>query len=140
MRKLLLMIGVGLLVGAAAPHRVFAVTDEAQAIEAAQSFLVLLDNGQTEAAFDATSEIHRSLHIREEWVKLNCYQRGYYGPLVHRTIEKVAPKSSFPKHPDGDFFVIVFESTFLNKERTREIVAVMLEAEEFWRVTDYLCN
>ena len=140
MRKLLLIIGVGLLVGAAAPHRVFAVTDEAEAIEAAQSFLALLDNGQSEAAFDATSEIHRSLHVREEWVKLNGYQRGYYGPLVHRTIEKVATKSSFPKHPDGDFFVIVFESTFLNKERTREIVAVMLEADGFWRVTDYLCN
>jgi len=139
-QKNTLILFFGLLLCAWLPQRAAVASDETAALASATAFLALLDQGDIAAAFDATSSYHRSYQERERWVASIGTQRLFYGPLVNRVASKTVLKDSYPKNPDGDYVVIVFQSSFAHKEQTTEVVAVSPDANGLWRVSDYLCN
>ncbi|AMV72325.1 hypothetical protein DBW_1973 [Desulfuromonas sp. DDH964] len=140
MKTTVLILSFSLLLGAWLPPGAAIASDEAAALQSATAFLALLDQGDIAAAFDATSTYHRSSQQRERWVASIGTQRSFYGPLVNRVASKTVFKDSYPKNPDGDYVVIVFQSSFTHKRQTTEIVAVTADANGQWRVSDYICN
>ncbi len=114
--------------------------DDEIAIEAATSFLHLLDSGQVEEAFLATSKLHQNSGRKMWWIAENKNQRHYYGSLTNRTIKSTQTKSTLPHLPDGEYFVITYNSSFEHKKETLERVEVVKESENIWKVTEYYCH
>ena len=140
MRRSILILFFSLSACAWFPQSAALALDDSTAIESASTFLALLDRGDISAAFETTTAFHRSYWQRDRWVDSIGTLRSFYGPLINRAASKTVHKDSYPKHPDGEYIVIVFESSFSRKRQTTEIVAVTPDGDGRWRVSDYICN
>jgi hypothetical protein len=139
-KKLFAVLILSLAILSAAPARLLAAEPETLALDAAQQFLALLDAGEIDKGFEATSAFHKEMWVKEWWVKLNGAQRAAFGPLVNRAVKSAKPATTVPRQPDGDYYLISYESSFARKAKAVEFVEVVLEKDQTWRVTEYSCN
>ena len=59
------------------------------------------------------------------------------GKLVSRKVKSASYKTSLPGAPDGEYVVIEFETSFLNKKTAVETVTPMMDNDGNWRVSGY---
>ncbi|MCL7486667.1 MAG: DUF4019 domain-containing protein [Desulfobulbaceae bacterium] len=116
-----------------------AANDEAtaQAIMAAEEFLLLLDTVQYVRSWDGEASFFKSQVPRDTWIKQISSLRPALGKVITRLILDARHVTKLPGAPDGQYVVIQYNTNFENKREAVETVTPMLDKDGKWRVSGY---
>ncbi len=114
---------------AAAPAR-----DEAQ--QSGEAWLTLIDNGMYAESWKDASAYFRSRVPEKQWVEMVKGVRAPLGKLVSRKQQGITFTKSLPGAPDGDYAVIVFQTSYANKASAVETLTLMADGNK-WRAAGY---
>lgn len=112
-------------------------TRQDEAIQAAKSFLKLVDRGDYDQSWEEASSLLISLVSKKEWVETLSGVRPPLGQSIQRSVTSSKFMSSAPGVPDGEYAKVVFSSSFDHKESAVETVMTMLDKDGRWRVAGY---
>jgi hypothetical protein len=110
---------------------------EAAAVSAAEKWLVTVDAGKYAASWKEASEFFRNAVRPEQWEQSIRAARKPLGKLISRKVQTTTYKTSLPGAPDGEYVVIQFETSFVNKKAAIETVTPMMDKDGKWRVSGY---
>lgn len=127
---------VGILVGT---NAIWAADGEAEeaAIEAAQTWLGLVDAGDFDESWKSAATYFRNAVEQAQWERMMTSGRVPLGKLVSRRVLTARYETTLPGAPDGEYVVIQFESVFENKAEAIETVTPMRNGDGVWRVSGY---
>jgi hypothetical protein len=111
-------------------------TREDAAIEAADSWLALVDAGDYEASWRASSKLMRDAVSAADWAATAGAVRRPLGKLISREVRSATLTNTLPGAPDGEYVVIQYDAVFENKQAAVETVTPMQE-DGAWRVSGY---
>ena len=110
---------------------------ENKAIKSAEAFLSLVDSGKYEKSWDEASLFFKSQITQKQWSEKLSALRPFFGNIIHRTVKHTRYLTSVPGAPDGEYVIVVFQSSFEKKTSASETVTPMLDKDGKWRVTGY---
>lgn len=110
---------------------------ENEAIKSAVDYLGLVDTGQYDKSWDEASMFFKSQISQTQWAEKLSSLRPLFGKVINRTIINTKYLTSAPGAPDGEYVIVVFQTSFENKKSAIEQVTPMLEKDGKWRVTGY---
>jgi len=113
------------------------VEKEKAAVTAAERWLAIIDEGKYAKSWEETAEYFKSAVKQEQWIQSLQSVRKPLGKLFFRRVKSKAYMTSLPGAPDGQYVVIQFESSFVNKKSAFETVTPVLEKDGNWRVSGY---
>jgi len=123
-------------IGAVAAEAQDAATSVVQA--AARDWLVLADQGDTAATYDAAGAQFRKAMTRAGWGEALASVRKPLGALQRRTTAATTFRTSTPgAAPAEDFALVRFRTEFAAKADARETVTLQREPDGRWRVVGY---
>lgn len=118
------------------PMVVVAGPREDAAVQAAEAWLLLVDEGQYAASWKATAPLFQKQVAEKAWEKMAAAVREPLGALRSRKLASAVLTHALPGAPDGEYVVIQFQSSFANKAEAVETVTPMLDGE-VWKVSGY---
>jgi hypothetical protein len=107
------------------------------AVKASDAWLQLIDSGKYEESWEEASLLFKNAIKKEDWVKQIKTIREPFGKMLQRTFKSAEYMTSMPGAPDGEYYVIQYESSFENKKSAVETITPMLDKEGKWRVSGY---
>ncbi|MGC2210419.1 MAG: DUF4019 domain-containing protein [Candidatus Korobacteraceae bacterium] len=110
---------------------------EKAATEAANRWLALVDSGDYAASWETAAPMFKQSIAQDQWVKMVKDKRAPMGKLVSRTLKSAVYTTSLPGAPDGQYVVIVYESSFEHKKSAIETVTPSLGKDGQWKVSGY---
>jgi len=113
------------------------VEKQTKAIEAAQGWLKLIDNGKYKASWDMAALVFKTVVLKEDWVKKASDVRAPFGKVASREIMGYQYTKALPGVPEGEYVIIQFKTAFQNGLKGIETITPMLEADGAWRTTGY---
>jgi hypothetical protein len=113
---------------------------ESRAIEAMQIWLKLVDEGNYTQSWANACQYFKGIVKQNQWEQAMKGARQPLGKALSRNLKGAEYKTSLPGAPDGEFVIIMFESSFENKKSAIETVTAMLEKDGMWRVAGYFIN
>jgi hypothetical protein len=105
---------------------------------AARAWLELTDSGDAEASWAASGKKFQSAINAAGWREALAKARAPFGKAVSRTAAGTRFDTKFPNGPDGEYALIVFDTTFEHATGAHESVTLEREADGTWRVIGYL--
>jgi len=90
----------------------------------AENYLVMLDQGRSEEAWQEMSAIFQALGNQSLWLNRQQAIRSAYGPCVSRQFTRIDYRKSYNLSPDGQYFIVQFRSSYQNKLDTVETVVI----------------
>lgn len=109
-----------------------AETFPSEAINTAENFTEMLDNGNFEAAYLSTATLFKALNTESEWIDSISPTRDLFGKTLQRKIKAVKKTSEYSRLPDGTYIMVYFETKLENKKKAAEIVLIC-EENNNWR-------
>jgi hypothetical protein len=139
MRKLMVVLVLGAVMGAMAPATVRAGNEaaEKQAIAAAQAWLALVDAGKFAESWETAAAMFRAAVTKADWVRMVGAVRTPLGNVVSRKLKAKQFTTTLPGAPDGQYVVIQFDTGFEHKAAAAEMITPMLDKDGSWRVCGY---
>jgi Protein of unknown function (DUF4019) len=116
------------------------VADQAaveQGTKAADAWLKLVDAGDYAASYKETSSLFKDQVSEAKWVQKGGAARQPLGPLVSRRMKTAQFSTTLPGAPDGQYVVILYDTSFANKKAAIETVVTMLDKDGKWHVAGY---
>ena len=110
---------------------------ETVAVAEAEQWLSLVDAGKYEQSWKEAAEYFRNAVSQEKWELSLLAVRSPLGKLISREVKSTKYKTSLPGAPDGEYVIILFDTSFSNKKSAIETVTPMLEKDGSWRVSGY---
>lgn len=110
---------------------------EKLAIEAAEPWLALIDQGQYARSWETAAEQLKDNVERRDFVKKLSGSRKLFGDVISRTLESKQYLTSVPGAPDGQYVLLQYKTSFTNKKLATETITPMLEKDKKWRVSGY---
>ena len=110
---------------------------EKLATKAAQTWLLLVDEGKYEESWDKATNNFQMAISRDKWKETLTFVRTPLGTIVSRVVKSAQFTTTLPGVPDGRYVVIKFASSFEKKKEAVETVVPMQEADGAWRVSGY---
>ncbi len=114
-----------------------AKASEKEALQAAESWLALVDQGKYEESWQQASTLFRRSVTMEQWKQAVTSARDLLGEVKTREFNRAEKHTSLPGVPDGQYVVIFFDSTFEKKKQGVETITPMLDKDGTWRVSGY---
>ena len=114
----------------------FAAPANEQAAPSGVAWLKLIDSAKYADSWREASTYFRSRVPEKQWVTTVQTVRAPLGALVSRKQRSVTFTTTMPGSPDGNYGVIVFDTSYQNKASAMEQLTVMAEGEK-WRVAGY---
>jgi hypothetical protein len=108
-----------------------------KATEAAEDWLLLVDEGKWAESWESLSSLARSKVGKDQWVQSVGSAREMFGGLLNRTVKTQEYTTTMPGAPDGHYVIIQFETSFEKKQSAIETVTPMLDPDGNWRVSGY---
>lgn len=102
----------------------FANDPQTLAIEAAQSFTSIIDDGNYLAAYWAGSDLLRLAMSEQKWNEQSEQVRTMLGKYERRTLKSTRSVPSFPGYPDGDYTIVNFETKLTHKAKAAEVLLI----------------
>src|SRR5262245_3838382 len=103
----------------------------------AERWLELLDGEQYDQAWQEVSKFLKTGVIRDDFVRAVGGRRAPFGMKNSRTFWGEGYRTTLRGRPDGQYYVIIFNTTF-EKKPAGSFEQVILERENTeWKVTDY---
>ena len=112
--------------------------DEKAAVEAAKTWLKLVDEGKYIESYNEAAEYFKNAITKEQWEQSLKAARTPLGKSLTRTVKSAKFMTSLPGAPDGKYVVIQFETSFENKKSATETITPMLDKDGKWRVSGYI--
>jgi hypothetical protein len=134
-RRIAALAGLLLLASPGAP-----AADETAtrvAVQAAETWLRLVDRGEYGSSWDAAAALFKGAMTRAQWEGALTGSRKPLGRLASRTLQTAQYATSLPGAPDGRYVVIQFRTSFEHKASAVETVTPMLDRDGTWRVSGY---
>jgi hypothetical protein len=103
----------------------------------ASSWLNLTDVEDFGTTWTTASSFFKAAVTESEWEQAITAARRPFGQLKSRELESATFYTTLPGAPDGEYVVLIFSSSFDQKESAVETVTVMLDQSESWRVSGY---
>ena len=113
---------------------------EKVAVETADQWLNLVDNGQYAESWELTAELFKRAVEKEAWERQMHAFREPLGKLIDRKVVKKEYMTSMPGAPDGEYVVIQYRTNFENKKTAIETVTPTKDKNGKWRVSGYYIN
>jgi hypothetical protein len=101
-----------------------------------ESWLGLIDNQKYAESWPEASTYFRNRVPRAKWVEMLKISRSPLGALKSRKATKVTTATSLPGAPDGEYTVILFQSSFENKASAVETLTLIKDKGQ-WRPAGY---
>jgi len=110
---------------------------EREAIQAADSWISLVDGEKFTKSWENTSLYFKSAVTETQWVKSLNSIRKPLGIVLSRKLIAQQYTASLPGAPDGEYVVLQYETSFNNKASSIETITPSLEKDGVWRVSGY---
>ena len=110
---------------------------EKLAIASAQSWLDIVDTEKYAESWEEAAELFKSAISEIKWVETIQVVRKPLGKVISRKLDSKKYMTSLPGAPDGEYFVIKFNTEFENKKVAVETITPMLDNDGKWRVSGY---
>lgn len=110
---------------------------EKAAVAAAENWLGMIDKGEYAESWKEAATNFRDNVSEQKWDQVMQGMRKPLGTLVSRKLKTAVYKSSLPGAPDGEYFVMQFDSSFTNKKSAVETVTNVLGKDRKWRAVGY---
>ena len=110
---------------------------EAAALEAAKTWLTMIDNGHYGESWESAAAYFKSTVTKEYWQQALPAIRKLFGEPLSRKLGSIRYTQSLPASPDGEYVVIEIATKFEKKKHAIETVIPMLESDGKWRVSGY---
>lgn len=111
--------------------------DEANALEAADRWLALIDRGDAAASWVEAADLFRAAVDEARWVESLRRAQEPLGRPVERKLRSMNYTTELPGAPDGEYVVLEYDTRFQRKRRGTETVVMMKEHGEEWRASGY---
>ena len=105
--------------------------------DAAKAWLALMDSGQYARSWKDSAQLFKKEVTQEEWEKSAKLARESLGRLVSRSLKVEQYGKSLPGDPDGEYLILVFDSSFEKRTTAGETVVPVKEKDGVWRVAGY---
>ena len=109
----------------------------ARAASEALSWLTLVDEGKYGESWKLASSAFKRGVDEAGWAKAAASARDPFGKLISRQPKHIEHATTLPGAPDGDYFVMKFETSFERKKAAIETVIAMKDIDGSWRVAGY---
>jgi Protein of unknown function (DUF4019) len=104
---------------------------------AARAWLALTDRGDADASWAAAGKKFRTALDAAGWAKALAQARTPLGATIERAALSTKFETKFPNGEQGEYALILFETSFAKKTRARESVTLERESDGVWRVVGY---
>lgn len=116
----------------------FGQVDTSTAAKAASSaWLEKLDASDIGSTWDSAASMFKSAITRDAWSKAAQAARSPLGNVESRTEKSATSLGSIPGAPDGQYFVLQYDTEFEHKAASVETITVALDSDNEWRVAGY---
>jgi Protein of unknown function (DUF4019) len=112
-------------------------TAEQMASQVSDRWLDLVDSGDYATSWKAAAAVFQAAVTGEKWVSTMKAVRDPLGKLRVRKLQSATYTTLLPGVPDGDYVVILYETSFEHKQTAQETVIVSREKDKVWRVAGY---
>jgi hypothetical protein len=136
-RKACVFIGLVALGLAVVPSAVAGADATKEAVEAAGTWLKIVDSEQYAKSWETASQLFRAAVRVEQWEQSMTGIRRPFGKVLMRKLKSKEYATSLPGAPDGEYVIIQFETSFEKKRAAIETVTPMLDNDGEWRVSGY---
>lgn len=109
--------------------------DESQ--QATSQWLQLVDAGKYGESWDTGAKSFQFTIKRDEWIKAEEKLRKPLGATNSRKILDIRWAKDPKNLPAGNYMVFVFDTSFQNREKARELVTLQEGSDGIWRVLTY---
>ena len=137
MKRSRLYMAMVLLIAVAVPGQVSSQSSKEEALEAAEKWLTLIDEGKYQESWEEAAPLFKSSVTSEQWEQTIRAVRKPIGRVLERNVRSSVYATSLPGAPDGSYYVIQFNSSFSSKKKTVETVTPMKGEDGVWRVSGY---
>jgi hypothetical protein len=110
---------------------------DVDAVSSAEKWLGMVDGGRYAESWKAASDYFRNSIKRDQWEQTLIAVRKPLGKCIKRKLKSKTYETSLPGAPDGEYVVILFETSFENKKSAVETVTPMKGKDGKWRVSGY---
>ncbi|WP_263367251.1 DUF4019 domain-containing protein [Edaphobacter bradus] len=127
----------GLLMGVTLSGAAQQDTKTLAAQRADMTWLALVDSEQYDQSWKDAGPAFQSAVTQEKWTETIKRVRDQMGKLVVRRLKSASYSKSLPGAPDGEYEVIIFETSFEHKQVGYETVITSVQKDGAWRVVGY---
>ena len=113
------------------------LVEKNQAILSANNWLTQIDNREYELSWTNADIAIQNVVAMKDWENLISGTREPLGKIIERTVVSSEYHTELPGAPDGEYVIIVFESSFRNKKSAIETVTPRKGEDGNWRVAGY---
>jgi len=103
----------------------------------ADSWLKIIDSEKYPESWESTAGLFRSSITKEKWIKDVSAVRKPIGKVKVRETASKEFHAELPGVPDGEYVIIKYRSSFVNKRNTVELVTTAKDTDGVWRVAGY---
>ena len=110
----------------------------AHASQVAQSWLVDIDGDQYGKSWDKTASVFQNQISKQQWDVQMIRIRGLLGAATKRKLISANLRHQLPGMPDGEYVVLLYQTTFEHKAQGSETITPMRDKDGKWKVAGYL--
>ena len=114
---------------------------DGEAVEAAKSsalaWLALVDGDEAGESWEVAGSLFKSGVTQEKWVGMLEQARGPLGQVTSRELSGAKFSTELPNAPKGEFVVLEYATSFVNRQDAIERVVAMLDEDGEFRVIGY---
>ena len=110
---------------------------EQEAIASAETWLVLVDEGDYAKSWETAAEYFKKAVTQEQWEQSLQAVRAPLGALISREVRSATYATELPGAPDSEYVIIQFTTVFENKKSATETVTPMKEKDGYWKISGY---
>ena len=103
----------------------------------ALNWLKLVDEGKYGQSWDKGAFTFKLRIPKKVWVQLMDSTRKPLGSVQNRTLADQRESLNPEGLPEGDYMVVVFKTTFAKNQSGHELLTLVLESDNQWRVLTY---
>jgi hypothetical protein len=108
---------------------------EELAEQSAESWLALVDSGNSAQSWEEAASIFKAAVTEEQWKSALRASRDPLGKVLTRKWVSARYTKTLSGAPDGEYVVIQYESSFEHKRSAIETVTPMMDQDGNWRVS-----
>lgn len=110
---------------------------EKAAFKAAEDWIQLMDQGNYAESWIQASKMFKSVITQQQWEAAMLKLRQPLGNNVTRALIQTDHVFDPPGVPEGEYFIIDYQSSFDNKNVASENIILMLQEDNSWRTAGY---
>ena len=104
---------------------------------AATNWLVQIDNGEYLESWDNAAQYFQNQILQDRWSAALKASRGPLGNSTSRNIKSSEFRSELPGAPDGNYYILTYNSSFKNKASAIETITLTKGIDGKWRAVGY---